>query len=127
MLKKEIGLRIKSIRINMCLSKQKLASMLGISGQYLGMIERGEGSLSVEKLQILCNLTHLSADYILFGKDSSIPAKVINLLSEYTDEQIEAGFNTLHDFATFIRHIEPVTSNESCKIAEAEEVSETIA
>lgn len=113
MLKKEIGLRIKNIRLDMNLTKQQLASMLGISGQYLGMVERGEGSLSFEKLRILCNLTHLSADYILFGKKSDLPIEVINRLSECTDEQIETGFNTLHEFVTFIKHIEPESSKET--------------
>ncbi len=105
MLKKEIGLRIRSIRINMGLSKQKLASMLGISGQYLGLIERGNGSLSVDKLQILCNLTGLSADYVLFGKDPSLPIEVQNSLSEYTDEQINSGLETLEKFALFLKNI----------------------
>ena len=105
MLKKEIGLRIRSIRINMGLSKHKLASMLGISGQYLGLIERGNGSLSVDKLQILCNLTGLSADYVLFGKDPSLPIEVQNSLSEYTDEQINSGLETLEKFALFLKNI----------------------
>ena len=48
MLRKEIGLRIKNIRLNMNMTKQKMADLLGISGQYLGMIERGEGPLSVD-------------------------------------------------------------------------------
>ena len=69
MLRKEIGLRVKNIRLNMNMTKQKMADLLGISGQYLGMIERGEGTLSVDKLKILCDMTGLSADYILFGRD----------------------------------------------------------
>lgn len=44
MLRKEIGLRVKNIRLNMNMTKQKMADLLGISGQYLGMIERGEGT-----------------------------------------------------------------------------------
>ena len=35
MLRKEIGLRIKNIRLNMNMTKQKMADLLGISGQYL--------------------------------------------------------------------------------------------
>lgn len=57
MLRKEIGLRVKNIRLNMNMTKQKMADLLGISGQYLGMIERGEGTLSVDKLKILCDMT----------------------------------------------------------------------
>ena len=35
MLRKEIGLRIKNIRLNMNMTKQKMADLLGISGQYM--------------------------------------------------------------------------------------------
>lgn len=67
--KKRNRIKNKNIRLNMNMTKQKMADLLGISGQYLGMIERGEGTLSVDKLKILCDMTGLSADYILFGKD----------------------------------------------------------
>ena len=105
MLRKEIGLRVKNIRLNMNMTKQKMADLLGISGQYLGMIERGEGTLSVDKLKILCDMTGLSADYILFGKDSSLPMEVKNSLSEYSDEQISAGLEALEKFALFLKNI----------------------
>ena len=105
MLKKEIGLRVKKIRLHMNLSKQKLASMLGISGQYLGMIERGNGSLSVDKLQVLCNLTGLSADYILFGKNPSLPMEAKTVLEEYSDEQIKAGCEALEKLAILLKNI----------------------
>lgn len=105
MLKKEIGLRIRNIRLNMGLSKQDFARLLGISGQYLGMIERGKGSISIEKLQVLCNLTGLTADYILFGNDTSLPFKAKTALEEYSDEQIKAGCEALEKIATLLRNI----------------------
>lgn len=105
MSKKEIGLRIKDIRLNMGLTKQKFASLLGISGQYLGMVERGNGCLSFDKLEILCNLSGLSADYILFGKNPSLPVDVYNSLSEYTDEQINSGLEALEKLALFLKNI----------------------
>lgn len=105
MLKKEIGLRIRNIRLSMNLSKQKFARLLGISGQYLGMIERGEGSLSVEKLKLLCELTNLSSDYILFGKDSLKPFEISKVLSDYSDEEIKTGCATLENLALFLKHI----------------------
>ena len=37
----------------MNITKQKMAELLGISGQYLGMIERGEVTLSIDKLKVL--------------------------------------------------------------------------
>ena len=88
MLRKEIGLRVKNIRLSMNMTKQKMAELLGISGQYLGMIERGEGTLSVDKLKILCDMTGLSADYILFGKDFNSTLNLSKKLSGYSDEEI---------------------------------------
>ena len=106
MLRKEIGLRIKNIRLNMNMTKQKMADLLGISGQYLGMIERGEGTLSVDKLKILCDMTGLSADYILFGKDFNSTLNLSKKLSGYSDEEIKLRCATLENLALFLKHID---------------------
>lgn len=106
MLRKEIGLRIKNIRLNMNMTKQKMADLLGISGQYLGMIEHGEGTLSVDKLKILCDMTGLSADYILFGKDFNSTLNLSKKLSGYSDEEIKLGCATLENLALFLKHID---------------------
>lgn len=105
MLKKEIGKRIRNIRINMNLSKKDFAKLLEISPQYLGMIEKGEGSLSVEKLEVLCNLSNLSADYILFGKNIPFSYELQNALSKYSSESIHSGFESLEKFALFIKSL----------------------
>ena len=106
MLRKEIGLRVRSIRLNKNITKQKMADMLGISGQYLGMIERGEGTLSIDKLKILCDITGLSADYILFGKDSNSTLKLSKELADYSDEEIKLGCATLENLALLLKHID---------------------
>ena len=85
-MKEEIGKRIKNIRENMGMTKEDLAKLLGISGQYLGMVEHGKSYLSVEKLKILCDFTNLSSDFILFGKDYNLPNNTKNILSEFTEE-----------------------------------------
>lgn len=105
MLKEEIGKRIRNIRFSMNLSKKDFAKLLGISGQYLGMIEKGQGSLSVEKLEILCNLSNLSADYILFGKDNLFSSELQNILSKYSSESIHSGFESLEKFALFMKSL----------------------
>ncbi len=105
MLKTEIGLRIKNIRESMGLSKEKLAKQLGVSGQYLGMVEHGKGCLSIEKIEKLCEITNLSADYILFGKDYSIPASAQKALNEYSEEQIKSGCELLEKFAMFMKNL----------------------
>ena len=105
MLKEDIGLRIKRIRETMGFTKEKLANMLGASGQYLGMVEHGKGCLSIDKIGKLCQITNLSADYILFGKDYSLPASAQKALQEYSEEQIISGCETLEKLALFIKNL----------------------
>ncbi len=102
-MKEEIGKRIKTIRESMNMTKESLAKELGISGQYLGLVEHGKNYLSIEKLKILCDLSNLSADYILFGKNTNTVSDTRNVLSDLTEEQIEIGCDMLKKLALFIR------------------------
>jgi len=103
-MKEEIGKRIECVRKNMNMNKEDFAKMLGITGQYLGTVEHGKSCLSYEKLKILCDLTHLSADYILFGKNEHIKEETKSVLSEFTDNQIQEACTTLGDLAIFIKN-----------------------
>lgn len=106
MSKLEIGMRIKDIRESMNMSKESLAKFLGITGQYLGMIEHGNGSLSPDKLEILCRLSGKSADYILFGRDYSIPENIKKILDSYTVEQLDYGCRALEELALFLKYVD---------------------
>lgn len=103
-MKEEIGKRIKQIREEMNMNKECFAKKLGISGQYLGMVERGQCFLSIEKLKKLCDMTNLSADFILFGKNENLTYEIQNKLSKYTEEQIKVACNTLKDIAILIKN-----------------------
>ena len=63
-----IGNRIEAIRKNLNLSRAQFGKLIGVSGQYVGMIEREVQSLSVNVIMNICKKTGASADYILFGK-----------------------------------------------------------
>ncbi len=106
MSKIEIGIRIKNIRESMHMSKEQLSKKLGITGQYLGMVERGNGSLSPERLELLCNISGKSADYILFGRDYNIPESMKKILSTYTDEQLDYGCRALEELALFLKYVD---------------------
>ena len=69
-MKKEFGLRVKKIREDMHMTKEEFAKQLGISGQFLGLVEHGKNYLSIENLKKLCEITNFSADYLLFGKNT---------------------------------------------------------
>lgn len=102
-MREEVGKRIKQIREDMGMTKEKFAKLLGISGQYLGVVEHGKSYLSIEKLKILCDLTNLSADYILFGKDEQLINNTQKALSEFSNEQIQIGCETLQKLALFLK------------------------
>lgn len=100
---KEIGLRIKNIRESMNMSKEKFAKQLGISGQYLGIVEKGNSCLAVDKLQKLCEFTNYSADYILFGQESRITTTTKDALKGLSDSQIKDACKALSNIAIFIK------------------------
>lgn len=102
-MKEEFGLRIKHIRESMNMTKEDFSKLIGISGQYLGLIEHGKNYLSIEKLKTLCDITNLSADYILFGKDKNIVNTTKELLTEFSEEQLISGCETLKKLILMIK------------------------
>lgn len=102
-MKREIGKRIQEIRQSMNLTKEAFAKEIGITGQYLGLIEHGKNYISVEKLKVLCDFTNTTADYILFGKNPNIIAETKNMLYEFSDEQLNAACESLKNLALFIK------------------------
>lgn len=102
-MKEKVGKRIRQIREDMGMTKEKFAKLLGISGQYLGVVEHGKSYLSIEKLKILCEITNLSADYILFGKDEQLINNTQKILSEFSNEQIEIGCEALQKLALLLK------------------------
>ena len=103
-MKEEVGKRIELIRKEMKMTKEKFAKEIGISGQYLGIVEKGGSSLSYEKLKRLCDLSGYSADYILFGKESDIKNKTKKVLEDFSDKQIQEACKIIGKIAIFIKN-----------------------
>ena len=102
-MKKEIGKRVEEIRKQMNMTKEKLAKEIGITPQYLGIVEKGESALSYDKLKRLCEISENSADYVLFGKDVEIEEKTKMLLSEFTYEEIQQACEAIKQIAVFMK------------------------
>ena len=99
------GQRIKYIRENeLHMNKTQLAKEIGISGQFLGLVEEGRGNLMYKSIRKLRDLSGHSADYILYGLDDTIINKTKNLLSTYDDKEIETAINIIKDIAIFIKN-----------------------
>ena len=90
-----IGERIREIRNQYHMSREKFFEMIDISNVFLGQIERGERSLSIKVLNKLVDFTGYSADYILYGnpKNNSFISKINKILNRCSDETLEYIYN----------------------------------
>ena len=99
------GKRIKYIRENeLHMNKTQLAKEIGISSQFLGLVEEGRGNLMYRSIRKLRDLSGHSADYILYGLDDTIINKTKELLSTYSDKEIETAMNIIKDISIFIKN-----------------------
>lgn len=60
-----LGKRLRQERHKMHLTQEKLAEKIEVSDAYIGQIERGERSLSLETLVKLANHLGVTVDYLL--------------------------------------------------------------
>ena len=92
---KYIGANIRAARKNKNLTIDTLSELAGISESFLGTIERGESSLSVETLVSICEALNVSADSMLtaaVNTDSPIADKkdiILTLLRNSSDKELD--------------------------------------
>ena len=94
----EVGERIRKIREDLKLNREKFSEMIDISDVFLGQIERGERSLSIKTLCKIVAFTGASTDYILFGNDSNntIINKINRILSKSSDANIKYFYDIIN-------------------------------
>jgi len=85
-LNKQIGIRVRTQREYLGITREGLCDYVSISPQFLSEIERGVKGVSAETLCKLCGGLGVSADYVLMGKenpaDVSTIAKTLSTLDE---------------------------------------------
>jgi transcriptional regulator with XRE-family HTH domain len=88
---KELGKRIRAERRKQDLTQEKLAEMADISESFLGHIERGGRTLSIETLAKLANALNLSIEYIVCGEfnyqPNMLPAEIHDSLNKMSSSQ----------------------------------------
>lgn len=103
-LQKQMGERIRKIRTEMNLTKEGFAKQIGISGQFLGVVESGRSAISYDKLKRLCDFSGYSADYILFGKNPQAISETKKIIEEFTDEQIQYACEAIKKIASYMKN-----------------------
>ena len=98
------GERIKYIRENeLKMKKTELGRELGISGQFVGLVESGKGNLVYRSIKRLREISGHSSDYILFGLDDNLISETKKGLEKYSEEEIIQAINVIKEIALFLK------------------------
>lgn len=104
---KRLGKRIREERQRLNLTQAALAEAVDISDTYMGAIERGERSLTLDTLVRLVNRLGVSVDYLLADSvsdsDSNIIEQFKQVIDSQTPERKQMAINVLR---TIFSHLE---------------------
>ncbi|MGC8976778.1 MAG: helix-turn-helix domain-containing protein [Candidatus Ratteibacteria bacterium] len=90
---KEIGERIKKIRKSKKVTQEELAWRIGLSTNFIGLIERGKKRPSLETLRKISNTLEVPISYFFEKVNYKLPEedimtkKITGILKEATEEE----------------------------------------
>lgn len=79
----EIGKRIKSRRLELKLTQEKLAELTNLTDTYIGAIERATSKCSLETIVTIAKTLDLDMNYLLFG---ITPKNIDSIFSQTLDK-----------------------------------------
>ena len=82
-----LGERIREERLRLNLTQAQLAEAIDISDTYMGAIERGERSLTLDTLVKLVNRLGVTVDYLLADSVSDGDSNIVNQFKQIIDQQ----------------------------------------
>ena len=83
---KRLGERIREERKRLSLTQAELAEAIDISDTYMGAIERGERSLTLDTLVRLVNRLGVTVDYMLAQSESDKDPKILAKFTQNTNK-----------------------------------------
>ena len=84
---KRLGERIREERRKLGLTQAQLAEAVDISDTYMGAIERGERSLTLDTLVRLVNRLGVTVDYLLADSVTDSDANIMEQFKQIVDNQ----------------------------------------
>lgn len=104
---KRLGKRIREERRRLNLTQAQLAEDIDISDTYMGAIERGERSLTLDTLVRLVNRLGVSVDYILADSVSDTDSNIIEQFKQIIDrqplERKQTAINVLRTIFSYLK------------------------
>lgn len=93
---KEIGIRIRFEREKLGLSRERFAEIISLSPFYIGQIERGDRSMSLDTLVKISDVLNVSIDYILKGYTLYMEnVSVLEAVEENYKEEVDTTIKEL--------------------------------
>ena len=103
---KRLGERIREERLKLNLTQAKLAEDIDISDTYMGAIERGERSLTLDTLVRLVNRLGVTVDYMLADSVEDNDSNIIKQFKQIMDcqslERKQMAINILRTIFSYI-------------------------
>ena len=102
---KRLGERIREERLKLNLTQAQLAEAIDISDTYMGAIERGERSLTLDTLVRLVNRLGVTVDYMLsdsvLDSDSNIMEQFKQIIDNQPMERKQMAINVLRTMFSY--------------------------
>lgn len=102
---KRLGERIREERLKLKLTQAQLAEDIDISDTYMGAIERGERSLTLDTLVRLVNRLGVTVDYLLSDSvsdnDSNIMEQFKQIIDGHPLERKQMAINVLRTMFSY--------------------------
>ena len=107
---KRLGKRIREERLRLKLTQAQLAEDIDISDTYMGAIERGERSLTLDTLVRLVNRLGVTIDYMLSDavsdSDSNIMEQMKQIMDGHPLERKQMAVNVLRTLFSYFENTE---------------------
>lgn len=84
----QMGSRIRKTRLQAGLTQEAFAELLNLGPKHISAMERGTVGLSMETLQNICQVLHVSADTLLFGDIEKSPADALSDLGGFLPKNL---------------------------------------
>lgn len=102
-----VGLRIRSAREALHLSREKFSEMCGISESFLAAVENGTKGITVKTLYKICSSAHLSPNYVVYGRERGSDRDVaLELLGCLNEREQTYALQILSTYVMSVRELE---------------------
>lgn len=102
--RKALGKKIRAERQQLNLTQEKLAELIGVSTTYVGFIERGERTVTLEKIIQIANALHVSVDYLLTDSIEASLDNNFSLLKNLWQQAAPSEQTLILDLAKSVLH-----------------------